>query len=276
MLIRIAQDGDFITGDRIFDYSNSLEDVKYFKIDFLFKSGMWRGREFSIKDKNDFAKKSVVIGHSDIKFGYKAWLVFKLLGVRNVIALNMGVSKTRHYALPLGIPEWILGRQDEPIINNIIFETFNEVSSEQLNIYNIYSNFSYQTFPLVRLPLYKLIQKMPEVRMGNLDSSQTGKTKYLNEIRKSNMVLCPRGNGIDTFRFWETLYLGAVPVVVEEDLPKGILDFDFPLILLRNWDEITDARLIQRKYEESKSISHNIDNLSFSFLKDYINQIIVS
>lgn len=159
MLIRIARDGDFITGDRILDYSYSLQDVKYFKIDYLLQSGEWRGRRFSIYNKNDFCKKNVVIGHSDIEFGYKAYLVFKLLGVRNIIALNMDVSKPRHYVLPLGIPEWILGRQDEPIINNMIFKSFNEVSSEKLNIYNIYSNFSYQTFPSVRLPLFKLIKR---------------------------------------------------------------------------------------------------------------------
>lgn len=69
MLIRIAWDGDFITGDRVLDYSNSLYDVKYFKIDDIFKRGMWRGRKFSIYDKSDFCEKSVITGHSDIKFG---------------------------------------------------------------------------------------------------------------------------------------------------------------------------------------------------------------
>jgi hypothetical protein len=31
--------------------------------------------------------------------------------------------------------------------------------------------------------------------------------------RRYKYVICPRGNGIDTHRVWEALYLGVVPVV---------------------------------------------------------------
>jgi len=44
--------------------------------------------------------------------------------------------------------------------------------------------------------------------------------EYLEELAKHYFALCLRGNGIDTHRFWEALYLGVVPVVIclESDL----------------------------------------------------------
>ena len=36
--------------------------------------------------------------------------------------------------------------------------------------------------------------------------------EYENDLRISNFVLCPQGNGIDTHRIWETLYCGSIPI----------------------------------------------------------------
>jgi len=41
-------------------------------------------------------------------------------------------------------------------------------------------------------------------------------------LRRAKFVLCPRGNGIDTHRFWETLVCGAVPVVVENEWARQV------------------------------------------------------
>ena len=38
--------------------------------------------------------------------------------------------------------------------------------------------------------------------------------EYLNELSKYRFCLCLRGNGIDTHRFWESLYLGVIPVIL--------------------------------------------------------------
>lgn len=38
--------------------------------------------------------------------------------------------------------------------------------------------------------------------------------QYLSELADHRFCLCVRGNGIDTHRFWESLYLGVVPIVI--------------------------------------------------------------
>jgi hypothetical protein len=38
--------------------------------------------------------------------------------------------------------------------------------------------------------------------------------EYLSELSEHFFCLCPRGNGPDLHRFWESLYLGSIPVIV--------------------------------------------------------------
>jgi hypothetical protein len=48
-------------------------------------------------------------------------------------------------------------------------------------------------------------------------------------------VACPRGNGTDTHRFWETLYRGSIPVVKQNDWSKSIAALGIPVIELERW-----------------------------------------
>jgi len=62
---------------------------------------------------------------------------------------------------------------------------------------------------------------------------------YLASLGDARYVICPRGNGLDTLRFWETLIVGAVPIV-----KSGPLD---PLyracgaIIVADWGDLTAA-----------------------------------
>lgn len=61
---------------------------------------------------------------------------------------------------------------------------------------------------------------------------------YLLKLATHKFVACPRGNGLDTHRVWETLYLGGVPVG-----NTAIADrLGLPNINLKgDWDGIVDA-----------------------------------
>ena len=39
---------------------------------------------------------------------------------------------------------------------------------------------------------------------------------YLLELSSYYFCLCPRGNAFDTHRFWESLYLGVIPVIIND------------------------------------------------------------
>lgn len=40
--------------------------------------------------------------------------------------------------------------------------------------------------------------------------------EFFEYLKKSKFVLCPRGNALDTFRFYDTIYAGAIPIVAHE------------------------------------------------------------
>jgi hypothetical protein len=60
---------------------------------------------------------------------------------------------------------------------------------------------------------------------------------YLTKINNYKFVLCPRGNGIDTHRFTEILFMGSVPVVEKNGL-SDLYD-KFPCILVDKFEDIT-------------------------------------
>jgi hypothetical protein len=43
---------------------------------------------------------------------------------------------------------------------------------------------------------------------------------YIDNIYNHKFVICPEGNGIDTHRFWESLYLGVIPVIINNKTTK--------------------------------------------------------
>jgi hypothetical protein len=52
-------------------------------------------------------------------------------------------------------------------------------------------------------------------------------------------VLCPRGNGLDTHRFWETLYRGSVPIVRVSSWSQQLKAVGIPLIEVESWAQAT-------------------------------------
>jgi hypothetical protein len=58
---------------------------------------------------------------------------------------------------------------------------------------------------------------------GSMDADE-GKRTYLLEMRESQFVLCPRGLAASTYRLYEAMQIGRVPVILADDwmLPEGV------------------------------------------------------
>ena len=79
-----------------------------------------------------------------------------------------------------------------------------------------------------------------------------------------DFVLCPRGNGRDTHRLWETLYMGGVPVVLKdhetEQLTKGL-----PVVHLRRWADIISREFRERLWHQMQQRSWDYSRLSQTY-----------
>ena len=52
--------------------------------------------------------------------------------------------------------------------------------------------------------------------------------KYASLAAKHRFVACPEGNGIDTHRFWETLYRGSIPIITDSPFARNWQELEVP------------------------------------------------
>lgn len=65
--------------------------------------------------------------------------------------------------------------------------------------------------------------------------------RFAKSMLQFRYVACPRGNGMDTHRFWEALYRGSVPVVKRSTWSESLLTLKIPLVVVEDWDETANA-----------------------------------
>ena len=105
--------------------------------------------------------------------------------------------------------------------------------------------------------------------LGNIENTLEGRKRFLIDIKSSKFVFCPRGNGIDTHRLWETLYMGSYPIVKYENAHQ--LFTDLPILFIKDWNDI-DEDFLNRKYEEFNNTNWNLDKLKLSYWLDFIKK----
>lgn len=74
--------------------------------------------------------------------------------------------------------------------------------------------------------------------------------EYHKLLSKYQYVFCPRGNGIDTHRFWETLYHGGIPIVMESEWAENIKVLGIPMVTLNEHSDFESQlqQIISRRF----------------------------
>jgi len=80
--------------------------------------------------------------------------------------------------------------------------------------------------------------------------------------------LCPRGNGIDTHRLWESLYMGCIPIC--KNYPAHRFDEPLPILFVEDWDEIT-IELLEHTYKNIDRSLFDSNLLKMSYWSKRIN-----
>jgi len=100
--------------------------------------------------------------------------------------------------------------------------------------------------------------------------SHEGRIAYLQDLRKHNFVLCPAGNGMDTVRLWETLYMGGYPIVLRTPCMEAVLK-DLPVVWVSDWTEIKNLTFLEKSWDHLTSVQHNVKRLRLSWWKEFIS-----
>lgn len=174
--------------------------------------------------------------------------------------------------LPIGIANsmWVHG--DIVSLYTVIKETY-----KNNRIKSIYVNINPNTYNYRR----EILDKIVETKCYDLSSGKPY-IEYLRELAEHRFCLCIRGNGVDTHRFWESLYLGVIPVIINnnttrcENFIKYLQELDIPFVEIKNDDldvfnlkynkEYFSENLYKNMIKKSKGI-YNLKSLKISNYK---------
>lgn len=252
---------DIIYSDKFLQLEN--ESIAYMKTDLLkarAHSIMWRGKHHILRPA-----KIWITGHSDFSIDASLFQIYKH-SCKQWYCSNKDVDEKQLQSLPLGITNCTNESSLHPIYGNI--DIMIETMGAPRKIVNLaYMNFNIGTYRVERAPCFEYFKDMPWVTKGVNDVTLEGRKQFLEECRNHTFVICPRGNGIDTHRLWETLYMGSIPIVKKH---IHLSEFsDLPILFVDDWNEVTED-FLQKKYNEMKSKTYTMEKLTFGYWKKRI------
>lgn len=217
-----------------------------------------RINDFSEK-VNLFKNNFILITHnSDLNIDLSDNYTNKILNCPKLIkwyTQNLLFYHEKMRYLPIGLANSMWKHGNLEIFKNIDF-----VNSRHLKTKKTYFQFSIDTNRSKRLPCFDTLkQKLEFLNMIE-------PTENLMRIKEYEFCICPEGNGVDTHRLWECLYLKTVPIVLRSQFIETLLKYNnkLPLIVLDSWEEYDESKL---QYN-----SFSFENIDVS-LSYFVNKI---
>lgn len=122
----------------------------------------------------------------------------------------------------------------------------------------LYVNFRPETNPEVRMPLWNSFGSSDWSRSVTRHAGNVSKEEYVSALASHRFALCPRGNGIDTHRMWESLYVGTIPVVERDPALESFSDL--PILFVEQLEGL-DPGFLEAKYQEMVARQWNWEKL---------------
>lgn len=163
---------------------------------------------------------------------------------------------TKMKTLPIGFAneQWEHGNK------KIIEETLAEITIQKTTKQDkVYYNFNTETNKLLRKECEKAMEKENIPRLENVDYKS-----HLLRLHEYKWCVCPEGNGPDTHRLWECIYMKTIPIVVRSEFIENLkMDYeDIPWIVLENWEEFSMEKIMHQTNELEEQIQ---SSNSYSF-----------
>ena len=173
--------------------------------------------------RDKICAKVFVLGNSDRDF--HETITFPK-SVKRVYLQNSHISDNFFKTLPIGVENIRWGK-------NGFTKLFNEsIAQTKKNNAILVGPFSPTHSERKELEPWKVISHQ-QLHFSDVFMDPSCLAKFASQYK---YVACPRGNGTDTHRFWETLYRGSIPVVKESRWSNSIKEMGLPVLELREWN----------------------------------------
>ena len=209
---------------------DELTNISKYKFIFVFTHDL---EEFYKKFEKNLFDKILISHNSDHGISY-------IKNIKLHLAQNCLINNSNLVPLPIGI-------QNTQWFDHNIFSNIRKMNIKKSK--DIYFYFNMDTHSS-RYNCYNILKNKLEWNVNR------NKVEYFIELSKHKYAICPRGNGIDTHRIWECLYLNVIPIVLKEDNIK--ID-NLPIIFIDKWEDIDNINFlnIQFKNQELNKITIN-------------------
>jgi hypothetical protein len=190
-------------------------------------------------------KEFIVIGHNcDTTFDDRIRSLIPN-NVRRVWLQNYnGVENDKIKPLPIGLERkrWFPEQKKQDVI-------INNINSQSDRIKKAYMNFDTGT-NYIRNNWFNYLNNKNFIEQEMVGNGKDYK-KYISNLLLYEFVVSPPGNGIDCHRNWESLYLGAIPIIEKSNFTNQMFS-DMPVLLVDSYTDINEELLFN--YKKSGSL----------------------
>lgn len=201
-----------------------------------------------------FKNKFVLLTHNSDQNIEQFESVRIILDCNNLVkwyAQNLLLNHDKLHLLPIG-----LANSMWPHGNLTPFNELNLINNLSNKGKFIYFNFKINTNIEKRRPCYEIL-KNHLIWLDNINP-----TSNLYRLKEYKFCICPEGNGVDTHRIWECLYLKVVPIVLNTPFTQILTKYKVPLVVLNNWSDIFNTNLDYEKYNFDDEIFKNLSDFN--------------
>ena len=140
---------------------------------------------------------------------------------------------------------------------NVNFENL-ELKPNTVKEELLYLNFNIQTNEKHRKNLY---DKFAIYDWATVEKAELSIESYVENLTAHKYSLCPWGNGLDTHRFWESIYLGTIPITQKKltyQTAEGL-----PHLLVDKYEEINLNLLTKNNLSTEESFKYEKLKVSY-------------
>lgn len=214
---------------------------------------------FSLVKKNSFINNLILItSQSDKSVNKKLWNR-KPESISKWFAINSEVDNENLINIPLGLGNSFSKKNiNIEDFNNLNKSLFIKEDISMLINFNVNTNFDIRN---------QLVENYKSKSWCNYKTNLS-KNSYIETIKNSSFILCPPGNGPDTHRIWESLYLGSIPVVQKHNCFKGFEDL--PILFVDDLNSVS-FDLLNQFMQNLKHNDINLKKIDINYWRELIS-----
>jgi len=199
------------------------------------------------KDYEKFKRKTWIFHNSDEVFDLKKKKSLDFFKPRKCFSQNLIITKKNYNFLPIGL-------ENRKFHNHGNTDDFYQLRKKNLKkLSKVLYGFNITNRNRIKVRgCLKKISICEETKGWNSYFYRRILLRYM-------FLACPEGNGVDTHRMWEALYLRTMPIMERNKISNFLIKANLPIIILNKWSDLSkfNENKLRKIYLSKKKLFNN-------------------